>query len=407
MNNHPLNTEAALCPTSHQDLAEVIKDLYASGTPFSPCGLNTRVNWGPRLTCSPKILSLSKLTGIIHHSIKDLTITVESGLPLADLQKSLATHGQWLPVDWPWGSQPSFTSSSAGTIGGLIARGLSGSLRHRYMGVRDQIIGIGIIRTNGLSAHAGGRVVKNVAGYDLMRLLCGSWGSLAVITEITLRTQIIKNEHALLVLEGKPESLEECRQEILKSTLTPEYLDLEKKASKQWNIQIGMASINKRAINDQINKIISIAKKCHLEAIIQQWNGPITNLEYPKMSSIKDYWLIRVAIPPARIKHLINSNEMNDLKDWEWRIASGIGVGDGWKKIAQDSNQMCSSVKAFRSLVSNLGGQVTVLSKPDENIIDLPSWLDAKSANMINRVKNQFDPKNQLSPGRLPGVLSN
>ena len=119
---------------------------------------------------------------MIDHAVDDLTITVEAGLPLNTLQELLAEQGQWLPVDWPRGG-------CAGSIGGLVARGLAGGLRQRHLAIRDQLIGIGLLRSDGIAAKAGGRVVKNVAGYDLMRLLCGSWGSLALITEVTLRLQ--------------------------------------------------------------------------------------------------------------------------------------------------------------------------------------------------------------------------
>ena len=139
---------------------------------------------------------------------------------------------QWLPVDWPRGGEPTTTDrsddesqSQAGTIGGLVARGISGGLRQRHLGIRDQIIGIGLLRSDGTAAKAGGRVVKNVAGYDLMRLLCGSWGSLALITEVTLRVQPIRPAHAGLFVSGELANLEGFRAALLLSTLTPERCD--------------------------------------------------------------------------------------------------------------------------------------------------------------------------------------
>ncbi len=91
----------------------------------------------------------------------------------------------------------------AGSIGGLVARGLAGGYRQRYLGVRDQLIGIALLRADGTAARAGGKVVKNVAGYDLMRPLCGSWGSLGLITAVTLRTQPIPPQRRGLRLHGQ------------------------------------------------------------------------------------------------------------------------------------------------------------------------------------------------------------
>ena len=90
----------------------------------------------------------------------------------------------------------------------MIARGISGGLRHRHQGVRDQILGINMIRADGTKAKAGGRVVKNVAGYDLMRLLCGSWGSLALITQVTLRVKPLINFSRVVTIKGKTKDQE-------------------------------------------------------------------------------------------------------------------------------------------------------------------------------------------------------
>ncbi len=188
--NTPSQDTSLLTPTSLPDLRELVKDLYSTETLWHPCGLGTRLNWGPPIKSTSNPVTVQKINRIIEHSQQDLTITVEAGLPLADLQAALQEKKQWLSVDWPWGSQVITDPKSGGTIGGLVARGLSGSLRQQYMGIRDQLIGIGLIRSDGVSAKAGGKVVKNVAGYDLMRLLCGSWGSLAIITELTIRTNV-------------------------------------------------------------------------------------------------------------------------------------------------------------------------------------------------------------------------
>jgi glycolate oxidase FAD binding subunit len=132
------------------------------------------------------VVSCRRLDRLIDHAVGDFTVTVQAGLGLKQLQEALAEQQQWLAIDWPWGSGAD--GDGAGSVGGLVARGLAGGLRQRHLGVRDQVIGIGLLRSDGIAAHAGGRVVKNVAGYDLMRLFTGSWGSLGLITEVTLRT---------------------------------------------------------------------------------------------------------------------------------------------------------------------------------------------------------------------------
>ena len=170
------------------------------------------MNWGPPLDPRHEVLSCRQLSRVIDHAVDDLTITVEAGMPLHELQTMLVEQGQWLPIDWPRAGAP-------GSIGGLVARGLAGGLRQRHLGVRDQIIGIGLLRADGTEAHAGGRVVKNVAGYDLMRLLCGSWGSLALITELTLRLQPLRSARSSLLVEGDLKAQEAFRSELLRLSL--------------------------------------------------------------------------------------------------------------------------------------------------------------------------------------------
>ena len=139
-------------PTDRQEPALV--GLHGTSSPWIPTGLSTRLHWGPYLNPQHQTVSCRQLNRVIDHAIDDLTITVEAGMPLQQVQSLLADHGQW-PVDWPWRRTPARWS--------LVARGMAGGLRQRHLGVRDQIIGIGLLRSDGVEAKAEGRVVKNVA----------------------------------------------------------------------------------------------------------------------------------------------------------------------------------------------------------------------------------------------------
>ena len=179
-----------ICPEP-SELQELVRQLHRQASPWLPAGQGSRLHWGPPVQpgpgeSEPLVVSTVRLDRLLEHCVGDFTVTVQAGMPLQALQAELQRQGQWLAIDRPWGSGPG--GEASGTVGGLVARGLAGGLRQRYLGVRDQLIGIGLLRADGTAARAGGRVVKNVAGYDLMRLFCGSWGSLGLITELTLRT---------------------------------------------------------------------------------------------------------------------------------------------------------------------------------------------------------------------------
>ncbi len=403
-NQTPLS---ALEPVSKKVLADLLKDFHSNKTNWHPCGLETRVDWGAPIQSPSQPVSLKEHKRIIEHAKDDLTISVEAGLPLAELQAALSEHNQWLPIDWPWGSRSLDDPNSAGTIGGLVARGLSGGLRHRYLGVRDQIIGIGMLRSDGVSGHSGGKVVKNVAGYDLMRLLCGSWGSLGLITELTLRTQPIRNVYASLFIKGSLKNLEEFRAEVIHASFSNEYFDWVG-SNQAWELQIGLASITHAAIKDQIQRLNTMAKAHDLNIENNTWEGPLIDGKFPENISKKTPWLLRISLPAANVHKLLFSKELEQLISWNWRMAAGIGVGDGWQSNFETSTPINShqDIINLRRFIREINGRLMVLKQPDQTLNNLPAWLDAPSRPLIETVKKTFDPKNQLSKGRIPGVAN-
>ena len=396
MPEQALPSSAVLAPDSLDELGKLITDLHSDGRPWVPSGLGSRLHWGPPLQDSGPIVSICQLNRIVDHAVDDLTITVEAGMPIAELQVVLAEQRQWLPLNWPWGSTAA-SIQSAGTVGGLVARGLSGGLRQRYFGVRDQIIGISLIRSDGVRARAGGRVVKNVAGYDLMRLLCGSWGSLALITELTLRVQPIREFRRQLALHGDIGPLETFRAEVVGSSFTPDWINWELQPDQGARILLGVASISDSTVEEQINRLESRAARQHLNTQRLPWDQPI-----PDSVSVSGTpcWLLRLCLPPVQLHQLLKTREFTTLKDWHWQISAGAGSGDGWQLSGPAAPSY--QIEALRRRITALGGQLTVLVQPG----CLPAWLDAPSRPLIEAVKAQFDPKQQLSRGRLPGVAT-
>ncbi len=399
------NYAIPLAPKSSKDFSELLAELYEDSRPWHPCGLCTRVHWGPRLHESSIAISTRALRNVIKFSPEDLIVTVEAGISVGELQATLREKNQWLAIDWPWGSSPKSNQESTGTIGGLISRGFSGSLRHRHLGVRDQIIGIGIMRTDGIEAHAGGKVVKNVAGYDLMRLLCGSWGSLALIKELTLRTQPIKPANSQIEINGSLLAIESFRQDLINSSFTPEYIDWVGGSQKTWHLKIGLSSVSLKAIKDQLKGIKELAKNYKLHTNTNDWDGPLPKNQFPKVTSKDLPWLIRISIPPSKGHELISSSFLKALNGWEWHIAAGIGLGEGWQEKSS-CNTSLEEVKKLRKLINSIGGEMTVLIQPASKENYMESWSDSPAKSIIQSVKKQFDPNQQLSIGRLPGVAS-
>ena len=168
-------------PASIDDVADALRQASVNRHRVLIRGAGTKLSWGaPADAPAPDLaLSTTKLNAILAHRHGDLTAKVQAGATLADVNRALAQHRQWIPLDPPWADRA--------TIGGVVATNDSGPRRHRYGAPRDLVIGMEFVRADGVAAKAGGIVVKNVAGYDVSRLLTGSFGSLAVVVNATFK----------------------------------------------------------------------------------------------------------------------------------------------------------------------------------------------------------------------------
>lgn len=374
------------------DLQALVQDLHQGNVTWLPAGLGSRLDWGPPVAEPHAVLSCRRLNRILEHNPGDFTISVEAGTPLVEVQQALAYHGQWLPLDWPWGSGPA--GEGSGSIGGLVARGQAGGYRQRYLGVRDQLIGIHLLRSDGVAARAGGKVVKNVAGYDLMRPLCGSWGSLALITSVTLRTQPIPPHRQGLRLQGARPALGSFCRWLLGSSLSPERLDWQRRGGEA-SLLVSLASISAQTLQEQIACIEAKAAGEGLGCGCLEPDA-LAAAECCGQGDPEPAWLLRLGVLPDRLPELLEQRALGGL---ELVMGAGSGLGYAWGSAAAVP---AHRVESLRRHCQEAGGALTVLRQPSGS--NLPAWLDAPSRPLIEAIKRQFDPKQQLARGRLPGV---
>jgi glycolate oxidase FAD binding subunit len=168
-------------PGSPEEAAALLRSLGEGGRAVRPVGGRTKLDWGGVGEPVAVELETGGMAEILEHNEGDLTAVLQAGVPLAEAQAKFAGAGQMLALDPPLGA------AEATTIGGLVATGDSGPLRHRYGGVRDLVLGISVALSDGVVAKAGSKVIKNVAGYDLGKLFTGSYGTLGLILSVTVR----------------------------------------------------------------------------------------------------------------------------------------------------------------------------------------------------------------------------
>ncbi|MBC7857148.1 MAG: FAD-binding oxidoreductase, partial [Pirellulaceae bacterium] len=187
-----LPIKTTISPANQAELAAALAEAYASGSAIYPIGGGTSLDFGLPAKTPGSGLSLAGLSRIVDYPARDMTVTVEAGVTMQTLSDLLATEGQRLPLGVPLADRA--------TVGGVVATNWNGPRRYGCGTVRDYVIGISAVDGRGMPFKGGGRVVKNVAGYDLCKLLVGSLGTLGIITQVTLKLRPLAEKTALITL---------------------------------------------------------------------------------------------------------------------------------------------------------------------------------------------------------------
>ncbi len=185
--------KAVVLPASIQEIQDVLQFAAKRDLSVIPAGTGTKLGIGNLPPKIDMVLATTRLNDVIEYEPADLTVTVEAGIRLVDLQKELAKHRQYLVLNPPYAEQC--------TIGGIVAANASGSFRLRHGTARNQVLGLRVVHANGTVVKSGGKVVKNVAGYDLNKLYIGAFGTLGIITEVALKLSPIPTRQAAIAVE--------------------------------------------------------------------------------------------------------------------------------------------------------------------------------------------------------------
>jgi glycolate oxidase FAD binding subunit len=216
-------------PATAEDVAAALKRASDARQSIVIRGGGTKMDWSRPATRVDAVLEMRGLNRILAHDHGDLTATIEAGAPLREVNAVLARQGQWLPLDPPFADRA--------TIGGLLASNDSGPLRHRFGTPRDLVIGVRLATTDGVLSKAGGKVVKNVAGYDLGKLVTGSFGSLAAIVSATFKLSPLPAASKTIVVEAPDlAALALIVREVMSSQLEPIAFDVQVDAGHPMNV---------------------------------------------------------------------------------------------------------------------------------------------------------------------------
>jgi glycolate oxidase FAD binding subunit len=390
-------------PASSAELAEAMQQAFAQKTAVYPLGGQTSLNYGVPAKTPGLGLSLAKLTSVVDYPYRDLTLTVEAGMTLHAISSLLAEQRQQLPIDVP---QP-----SKATIGGVIATNWNGPRRFGYGHLRDYVIGITAVDGRGMVYHGGGRVVKNVAGYDFCKLLTGSLGTLGIISQVTLKVRPIPERVTLIAVVIKnSEQASAWLDSVAQSNITPAAIELASGAS--WQRQFSLAAGEylglvrcegtqaevawmEREYASQLQRLNLVAQ----DGI--DWESAWSQvIEWPSDSQAA--LVLKANVRPSQVMSFIQAVRQTDASA-EFLAHAGNGVV--FAKLAALPKEGLSRtlVAQLQPAAASHGGQVVVLSNPAGVEMTKQSvWGGNPGAQfLMQSVKQQFDPAGILNPGRF------
>jgi glycolate oxidase FAD binding subunit len=395
-------------PGSVSEAGQVLAAATADGLAVTFVGGASKLGLGNPPERSDLIVSTERLDQVLEHAAGDLVVQVQGGARLADLQAALAPAGQWLALDPP---------ESGATVGGVVAANASGPRRLRYGTVRDLIIGITVVLADGTVARAGGKVVKNVAGYDLAKLFCGSLGTLGLVAEATFRLHPLPAAAAVVTLEvDTPQRVGAAVGPLLRSALEPSAVEL---AWPDWQLP-GRLTVVFEGIRPGVEAQAAACAELLGRVGTAAVAGPGETDAALDTLGVRPFEKadvgVKVTCPPADLAAVLEDLRAGP-SPWLGPVHAHAGTGVLW--VASDFGEgeleasggrmvpaLAGAVTAARERLAALGGSLVLVKAPPELKRAVDAWGPAGDAvGLMRRVKERFDPDRRLSPGRFVGGI--
>ena len=383
-------------PADEQQLAAALRLANEAGLSVIPRGGGTKLAWGNPPSRADIALSTARLSQIIEHAWADLTVSVEAGCTIERLQNHLAQHGQRLALDPLWPQQA--------TVGGILSANESGALRLRFGALRDLIIGVTIALPDGTLASSGGKVVKNVAGYDLPKLVTGAFGTLGVITRAVFRLHPRPhNTRSLSVASTDTAQAQQFVLAVQDSKLA--HTSLQSRFSSDASpVSDILFEGTEAGLNAQESLLRELCAPSNAEqASAEVWNArqSLWNLSDPQTTAIAKF-----SILPAQLAQTIELLQRT-CAPLQLRWQSLIyATGLGWLRLEGNPATLRAALQALRDDLQKKGGSLVVLHRPQSLLSTFDVWGNPGDAlPLMKSVKAQLDPKRTLSPGRFVGGI--
>jgi glycolate oxidase FAD binding subunit len=398
-------------PATEAQASALLTAAAGLGLAVLPRGGGTRLAWGAAPTRCDLVVDTRQLNAVLEHSAGDQVVRAQAGVPLTALARVLAQAGQRLAVD---------PADAGGTVGGLVATGVAGPLRLRYGTPRDLLIGVTMIRADGAVARAGGKVVKNVAGYDTGKLLAGSYGTLGLITEATFRVHPAPAAARYVSLDyARPSAAAAALLAVARSTLVPAAAELDwpghdSPVSVAVLFEGDPEGVAQRA--ERLRELLAEIAGADAGAtgVGPEAGGRLRTGDVPPpwwgrgAAAAPDGTVLRIAFWAGRLADVLRAIRHAAVSAGLDPAVSGSGAA-GVLHAAVPPGAAAAAVAQFvtglRAALPAGRSSAVVLHAPAEVAAAVDLWGPVPSAGLMQSVKDQFDPEHRMAPGRFAGGI--
>jgi glycolate oxidase FAD binding subunit len=393
-------------PATVHEVGELVRQAATEGQAIYPVGGRTTLHLGVPPTRPGIALATGRLTQIIDYPAHDMTITVQAGCTIAQLQTILAGEKQRLPIDVP--------HADRATVGGILATNTSGPRRYGCGTLRDYVIGISVVNDEGHEVKAGGRVVKNVAGYDMCKLYVGSLGTLGIITQVTFKLRPLPSEHALFAFLCPPDELSPALTQLHGTATRPVCIELLSPAATQalaprlpfthgqgWTIVVGFED-NADALQWQVQQLIKeLGGRYDISGAIGACaDGLWQALVAVAPTADGELWFKAGVLASTVAEFCVHAEQLAPQVQLFVHAGNGIVIGHVPGDLTRQ--QAVALVQGLRDRAAKARGYVVVTSCR-------PQWKDAIFVwgpprgdwPVMRAVKEKLDPRRLFNPGRF------
>jgi glycolate oxidase FAD binding subunit len=376
-------------PSSFAEAAEVMRAAGSDGRPVRIRGGGTKLSWGRPVDPSAIEVSTEGLDQIVEHHEGDLTAVLQAGVPLRVVQEALAKADQMVALDPPLGA------AAGTTVGGLVATADSGPLRHRYGSGRDLILGITVVLSDGTIAKAGGKVIKNVAGYDLAKLYTGSFGTLGLIVEVVMRLH--PRPALTMTAVGRtddPHALAEAASAVAHSPFGPDCLDV------SWAGGTGevLSRFSGAAPDAGAKEVEQLMRQAGLETRLDGEDDALWDRQRQRQRA-GEGTVVRVSGLASELPAVVRSAEAVGAT-----LVGRAGLGMSWLALpGADGSEVVAGIEELRRRLHPF--PCVVLDAPHAVREKIDPWGDAHALSLMRRVKERFDPFGVCNPGIFVGGI--